>query len=153
MAKSVRTTGKKRTKKSSSKVAKVKSKSAFRSYQKAIDYLFERTDYEKEENLRYNVTTFSLDRMKKLLSFFVVVLALSFMQGGALAVFAAEEPTTWRYATFLTKKRVEWNLVEFYKKNVFEKTKGQVNVALYPGLSGVASSGRKQYSAGCPVAV
>ncbi len=68
MAKSVRTTGKKRTKKSSSKVAKVKSKSAFRSYQKAIDYLFERTDYEKEENLRYNVTTFSLDRMKKLLS-------------------------------------------------------------------------------------
>ena len=68
MAKSVRTTGKKRTKKSSSKVGKVKSKSAFRSYQKAIDYLFERTDYEKEENLRYNVTTFSLDRMKKLLS-------------------------------------------------------------------------------------
>ena len=68
MAKTLRTTGKKRTRKSSSKVAKVKSKSAFRSYRKAIDYLFERTDYEKEENLRYNVTTFSLDRMKKLLS-------------------------------------------------------------------------------------
>jgi dihydrofolate synthase/folylpolyglutamate synthase len=68
MAKLVRTIGKKRTKKSSSKVVKVKSKNAFRSYQKAIDYLFERTDYEKEENLRYNVTTFSLNRMKKLLS-------------------------------------------------------------------------------------
>ena len=31
-------------------------------------YLFEKTDYEKEERLRYNVTTFSLDRMRKLLS-------------------------------------------------------------------------------------
>jgi len=30
--------------------------------------LFERTDYEKEKRLRYNVTTFNLDRMKKLLS-------------------------------------------------------------------------------------
>jgi len=68
MAKSVRTTGKKRTKKSSSKVAKVKSKKAFRSYQKAIEYLFERTDYEKQERLRYNVTTFNLKRMQKLLS-------------------------------------------------------------------------------------
>ncbi len=68
MAKAVRTTGKKRTKKSSSKTAKVKSKKAFKRYQQAIDYLFKRTDYEKEENLRYNVTTFSLERMKKLLS-------------------------------------------------------------------------------------
>jgi len=68
MAKSVKTTGKKRTKKSSSKVAKVKSKKAFRSYQKAIGYLFERTDYEKQQRLRYNVTTFNLDRMHRLLS-------------------------------------------------------------------------------------
>lgn len=30
--------------------------------------MFERTDYEKEQRLRYNVTTFNLDRMKKLLS-------------------------------------------------------------------------------------
>jgi dihydrofolate synthase/folylpolyglutamate synthase len=69
MTKAVRTTGKKRTKKSSSRTAKVKSKKAFRTYQEAIDYLFKRTDYEKEERLRYNVTTFSLERMEKLLSF------------------------------------------------------------------------------------
>jgi len=68
MIKSVKTTGKKRTKKSSSKVAKVKSKKVFRSYQKAIGYLFERTDYEKQQRLRYNVTTFNLQRMYNLLS-------------------------------------------------------------------------------------
>jgi dihydrofolate synthase/folylpolyglutamate synthase len=68
MAKLVKTTGKKRTRKSSSKVARVKSKKAFRSYQKAIDYLFGRTDYEKQDRLRYNVTTFNLKRMEKLLS-------------------------------------------------------------------------------------
>ena len=68
MAKVVKTTGKKRTKSSSSKLAKVKSSKPFRSYQQAMDYLFERTDYEKEQRLRYNVTTFNLDRMKKLLS-------------------------------------------------------------------------------------
>lgn len=67
MAKTVKTTGKKRKKKSS-KVASVKSKKAFKTYQQAIDYLFERTDYEKQERLRYNVTTFNLDRMQKLLS-------------------------------------------------------------------------------------
>ncbi len=68
MTKAVRTTGKKRTRKSSSKTARVKSRKAFRSYQQAIDYLFKRTDYEKEEALRYNITTFSLERMHKLLS-------------------------------------------------------------------------------------
>ena len=68
MAKLGRTTGKKRTNKSSSKIAKVKSKVAFKTYQKAIEYLFQRTDYEKEEVLRYNVTTFSLERMERLLS-------------------------------------------------------------------------------------
>jgi len=68
MAIPVKTIGKKRTKKSSSKVAKVKTKKAFRSYQQAMKYLFERTDYEKEKRLRYNVSTFNLARMKKLLS-------------------------------------------------------------------------------------
>ncbi len=68
MAKSIKTTGKKRTKKSTSKVTGVKSKKAFRNYQQAIDYLFARTDYEKQERLRYNVTTFNLNRMQKLLS-------------------------------------------------------------------------------------
>jgi len=68
MAKSVKTNGKKRTSKPSSKVVKVKSKKVFRSYQKAIGYLFERTDYEKQQRLRYNVTTFNLKRMHKLLS-------------------------------------------------------------------------------------
>jgi len=68
MTKSTKTTGKKRTKKVPSKVAKVKSKKAFKSYQQAIDYLFEKTDYEKQQHLRYNVTTFSLKRMEKLLS-------------------------------------------------------------------------------------
>ena len=69
MARPVRTIGKKRTKKkSSSKIARVKSKKAFRSYKQAIDYLYARTDYEKAERLRYNVTTFNLSRMGKLLS-------------------------------------------------------------------------------------
>ncbi len=68
MAKSVKTTGKKRKKKSSTKVQRVKSKKPFRSYQQAIEYLFARTDYEKQERLRYNVTTFNLNRMQKLLS-------------------------------------------------------------------------------------
>jgi len=68
MARSIKTTGKKRKKKSSIKVVKVKSKKAFRSYKQALDYLFARTDYEKQERLRYNVTTFSLNRMQKLLS-------------------------------------------------------------------------------------
>lgn len=67
MARTIKTTGKKRKKKTS-KVASVKSKKAFKTYQQAIDYLFERTDYEKQERLRYNVTTFNLDRMQKLLS-------------------------------------------------------------------------------------
>ena len=68
MTKPIKTTGKKRKRKSSNKVSRVKSKKAFRSYQKAIEYLFARTDYEKQERLRYNVTTFSLSRMQKLLS-------------------------------------------------------------------------------------
>jgi dihydrofolate synthase/folylpolyglutamate synthase len=68
MAKPARTTGKKLTKKSRPKLAKVKSKKAFRTYQQAVEYLFDRTDYEKEQFLRYNITTFNLVRMEKLLS-------------------------------------------------------------------------------------
>jgi dihydrofolate synthase/folylpolyglutamate synthase len=68
MIKPAKTTGKKRTKKSPSKLATVKTKRAFTSYKQAIRYLFERTDYEKEERLGYNVTTFNLSRMKRLLS-------------------------------------------------------------------------------------
>jgi dihydrofolate synthase/folylpolyglutamate synthase len=68
MAKTTRTTGKKTANKDSSKVAPVKAKRAFRTYQEALAYLLDRTDYEKEERVRYNVTTFSLERMEKLLS-------------------------------------------------------------------------------------
>jgi len=68
MVKSTKITRKKRTKKGPTKVVKVKSKKPFRSYKAAMEYLFARTDYEKQEHLRYNVTTFNLDRMEKLLS-------------------------------------------------------------------------------------
>jgi len=68
MAKTIRTTGKKRTGRSSSRIASVKAARAFGNYKEAIAYLFDRTDYEKEEHVRYNVTTFSLERMERLLS-------------------------------------------------------------------------------------
>ncbi len=68
MAKTIRTTGKKRTGRSSSKVALTKATRAFSNYKEAIAYLFDRTDYEKEERVRYNITTFSLERMLKLLA-------------------------------------------------------------------------------------
>jgi dihydrofolate synthase/folylpolyglutamate synthase len=68
MTKSTKTIGKKRTGKRPSKVAKAKSRKAFKSYKEALKYLYERTDYEKEKRLRYNVTTFNLARMEKLLS-------------------------------------------------------------------------------------
>jgi dihydrofolate synthase/folylpolyglutamate synthase len=67
MAKTVKTTGKELSK-TSSKVARVKGKQVFRTYEDAIRYLFSRTDYEKEQHLRYNVTTFDLGRMEKFLS-------------------------------------------------------------------------------------
>jgi dihydrofolate synthase/folylpolyglutamate synthase len=64
----------KRTKKSSkraktktSSVEKVKRKPVFRTYAKAIEYIFAKTDYERQQTLRYNTTTFDLDRMNKLL--------------------------------------------------------------------------------------
>lgn len=40
---------------------------AFRTYEQAMQYLFTTTDYEKQQRLRYNVTTFDLDRMNALL--------------------------------------------------------------------------------------
>jgi dihydrofolate synthase/folylpolyglutamate synthase len=68
MTKTTKKTGRKRTKHSSSKVVSVKAKKPFSSYGQAMDYLLARTDYEKQERVRYNVTTFSLDRMRSLLS-------------------------------------------------------------------------------------
>ncbi len=68
MAKTTNKTTKKRTKKRSSKVVSVRSKRPLNNYRQALAYLFEKTDYEKEERVRYNVTTFSLERMEKLLS-------------------------------------------------------------------------------------
>jgi dihydrofolate synthase/folylpolyglutamate synthase len=55
-------------KKLSSSVEKVKrQEKAFRTYEQALEYLFSRTDYEKQQKLRYNVTTFDLERMNTLL--------------------------------------------------------------------------------------
>jgi len=68
MAKTTKKTEKKRTKRSSSKIASIKGKKPFSNYRQALAYLLEKTDYEKQERLRYNVTTFSLDRMRNLLS-------------------------------------------------------------------------------------
>lgn len=67
-------TGKKTRKRTSKKkpssasVSKVKRPTrAFRTYQQAMQYLFDKTDYERQQKLRYNVTTFDLDRMNGLL--------------------------------------------------------------------------------------
>ena len=68
MPRTAKTTRKKRAVHGPSKISKVRSKKAFRSYDQAISYLFSRTDYEKQMRVSYNVTTFSLDRMEKLLS-------------------------------------------------------------------------------------
>ena len=54
--------------KTSSRVEKVKSARRFKTIKQGLEYLFSRTDYEKQTRLRYNVTTFSLERMEKLLS-------------------------------------------------------------------------------------
>jgi len=68
MTKMTKKTGKKSTKKSPSKVVSVRAKKPFSNYRQAMDYLFARTDYEKQERVRYNVTTFNLDRMRNLLT-------------------------------------------------------------------------------------
>jgi dihydrofolate synthase/folylpolyglutamate synthase len=67
MAKTAKRTTKKQNKKSTAKVARVRTKKAFRTYDEAKKYLCTRTDYEKETRVRYNKTTFNLTRMEKLL--------------------------------------------------------------------------------------
>jgi dihydrofolate synthase/folylpolyglutamate synthase len=52
----------------SGKVLPMKTSKQFRTFKQAMEYLFTRTDYEKQSRLRYNVTTFNLERMEKLLS-------------------------------------------------------------------------------------
>ncbi|MGD1042956.1 MAG: folylpolyglutamate synthase/dihydrofolate synthase family protein [Sedimentisphaerales bacterium] len=44
------------------------SRKPFKTYDEAIKYLFNRTNYEQEKHLRYNVDTFNLKRMEHLLS-------------------------------------------------------------------------------------
>ena len=67
MAKPTKTTGKKQSERTSAKLIAVKVKKPFGSYKEALNYLFAKTDYEKQQHLRYNVTTFSLSRMENLL--------------------------------------------------------------------------------------
>jgi dihydrofolate synthase/folylpolyglutamate synthase len=62
------TTTKKTGKAKASKVEKVKSARQFKTIKQGLEYLFSQTDYEKQSRYRYNVTTFSLERMEKLLS-------------------------------------------------------------------------------------
>ncbi|MFA5292643.1 MAG: folylpolyglutamate synthase/dihydrofolate synthase family protein [Phycisphaerae bacterium] len=50
------------------KTSPVKASKQFRTIKQGLEYLFTRTDYEKQSRLRYNITTFSLERMEKLLS-------------------------------------------------------------------------------------
>ena len=65
---SKKTPKKRAIRKSTARVVKVSAPKAFRTYNQALKYLFEKTDYERGLKLRYNVNTFSLARMKKLLS-------------------------------------------------------------------------------------
>ncbi len=60
-------TTKKKVKARNPKLGKVKRKNAFRSYDKAMSYIFGMTDYERQRILRYNTTTFDLGRMERLL--------------------------------------------------------------------------------------
>lgn len=68
MAGSAKTTKPRKAAARRSSVARVTSKKPFRTYKQAMNYLFSRTDYERQLKLRYNVTTFNLARMKKLLT-------------------------------------------------------------------------------------
>jgi len=63
-----KTTVNKKTAKAVSKSEKVKPIRQFKTIKQGLEYLFSRTDYEKQSRLRYNVTTFSLERMETLLS-------------------------------------------------------------------------------------
>ncbi len=68
MVRSVTKTRKKQAKGHTSKTAVVVSRKPFKTYDEAIKYLFNRTNYEQEKHLRYNVDTFNLKRMEHLLS-------------------------------------------------------------------------------------
>jgi dihydrofolate synthase / folylpolyglutamate synthase len=68
MARIVTKTRKKQAKGRASKTAVVASRKPFKTYDEAIKYLFNRTNYEQEKHLRYNVDTFNLKRMEHLLS-------------------------------------------------------------------------------------
>jgi len=68
MATGKKTPIKRATRKATAQVVKVKGPRAFRTYNQAMKYLFDRTDYERGLKLRYNISTFNLDRMKNLLS-------------------------------------------------------------------------------------
>jgi len=68
MARIVTKTRKKQGKSHKSKLAAVVSRKPFKTYDEAIKYLFNRTNYEQEKHLRYNVDTFNLKRMEHLLS-------------------------------------------------------------------------------------
>ena len=71
------TTKKTRTKKTAAKTAKKKASTSvakvkraprpFRTYDQAMQFLFTSTDYEKQQRLRYNVTTFDLKRINAIL--------------------------------------------------------------------------------------
>jgi dihydrofolate synthase/folylpolyglutamate synthase len=67
MAKSTETTKKSKRKRSNTINSKTATK--FSTYEKAMEFLCSVTDYEKQVKLRYNVNTFSLDRMNKLLTY------------------------------------------------------------------------------------
>jgi dihydrofolate synthase/folylpolyglutamate synthase len=68
MARIVTKTRKKQGKGRASKLAAVASRKPFKTYDEAIKYLFNRTNYEQEKHLRYNVDTFNLKKMEHLLS-------------------------------------------------------------------------------------
>jgi dihydrofolate synthase/folylpolyglutamate synthase len=68
MVRIVTKTRKKQGKGRASKLAAVVSRKPFKTYDEAIKYLFNRTNYEQEKHLRYNVDTFNLKRMERLLS-------------------------------------------------------------------------------------
>jgi dihydrofolate synthase/folylpolyglutamate synthase len=68
MIKNASKTRKKQGKGRATKVAVVVSHKPFRTYDEAIKYLYNRTNYEQEKHLRYNVDTFNLKRMEHLLS-------------------------------------------------------------------------------------
>lgn len=63
-----KTAKRKTTSRKRKKTASVRARKQFRTYNQAMQYLYERTDYETQKRVRYNVTTFNLDRMNKLLS-------------------------------------------------------------------------------------